>query len=223
MVVARAAVGALVVGAMLGAATAAAAADGRWSVGVSGGTLGISPEVGYRFSQHGGLRLNGGFFDYDSNEEVDDINYDGTLKLNSVGLLADWYPFGGRFRVSAGARSNKNEVTLVATPTANVEIGDQTYTPAQVGQLNGGVDFKNFTPQLTLGWGGKLAKGFTVGLEAGVLMQGSPKFSLTSTGGTLSSNSTFLAELEQERLQAEEDAEDYKLWPVLQLHFMYRF
>src|SRR5690606_1148066 len=200
-----------------------AAEGGQWHAGASVGTLGISPEVGYRFGEHGGLRLNGGFYDYDRSEEIDDIDYDGTLKLSSVGMMADWYPFGGSFRLSAGARSNGNKIDLVAVPTANVEIGDETFTPDEVGTLSGGVKFKDFTPALTLGWGGKLGKGFTMGFEAGVLLQGSPKFSLAASDGLLASDPDFLAELERERAQAEEDADDFKLWPVIQLHFAWRF
>ncbi len=222
MVSARAATLALVA---LGAipALASAAEGGQWHVGASVGTLGISPEAGYRFGEHVGLRANGGFYDYDRSEEIDDIDYDGTLKLKSVGVMADWYPFGGSFRLSAGARSNKNRIDLLAQPTTNIEIGDEEFTPAQVGTLSGGVKFKDLTPAVTLGWGGKLGNGFTMGFEAGVLMQGSPKFSLAASGGVLSNDPTFLAELEKERLQAEEDAEDFKLWPVLQLHFAWRF
>jgi len=222
MVSARAAAVALLA---LGAVPAgvSAAEGGQWHAGASVGTLGISPEVGYRFGEHGGLRLNGGFYDYDRSEEIDDIDYDGTLKLSSVGMMADWYPFGGSFRLSAGARSNGNKIDLVAVPTANVEIGDETFTPAEVGTLSGGVKFKDFTPALTLGWGGKLGKGFTMGFEAGVLLQGSPKFSLAASDGLLASDPDFLTELERERAQAEEDADDFKLWPVIQLHFAWRF
>lgn len=222
---ARVVAGALAVMAMLGTGGAMAAEGGIWSLGVSGGTLGISPEVGYRFGEHGGLRLNGGFFDYDRNEEIDDINYDGTLKLNSVGLMADWYPLGGSFRLSAGARSSSNRIDLLAEPTAPEEIGDQTFTPEEIGQLVGRVDFKNFAPTVTLGWGGSFRNGFTFGFEAGVMMQGSPRLALTSQGSSLSGPAfdEFLAELEQERADAEEDAEDFKFWPVLQLHLTYRF
>jgi hypothetical protein len=223
MLRARAAASAVAILAMLGAGSAMAAEGGIWSVGVSGGTLGVSPEVGYRFGEHGGLRLNGGFLDYDRSEEIDDIDYDGTLKLKSVGLMADWYPFGGSFRISGGARSSKNRIDLAAEPTASIEIGDDTFTPQEVGRLDGRVDFKNFAPTVTLGWGGKFRSGFTMGFELGVMMQGSPQLSLEASGGTLSNDPGFQAELEAERQEAEEDAEDFKLWPVLQLHFSYRF
>jgi hypothetical protein len=62
-----------------------------------------------------------------------------------------------------------------------------------------------------------------MGFEAGVLLQGSPKFSLAASDGALASDPDFLAELERERAQAEEDADDFKLWPVIQLHFAWRF
>jgi hypothetical protein len=214
---------ALLAAAMIQVPAVFAAEGGMLHLGVSGGTIGISPEVGYRFGEHVGLRANGGFFNYDRNEEIDDIDYDGTLKLNSVGVLADWYPFGGSFRLSAGARSSSNKIDLSATPTAAIEIGDEFYEPAEVGTLSGGVKFKKITPSLTMGWGGKFKSGLAVGFEAGVLLQGSPKLSLAATGGTLSEEDAFQAELEAERAQAEEDAEDFKLWPVLQLHFIYRF
>jgi hypothetical protein len=61
-------------------------------------------------------------------------------------------------------------------------------------------------------WGGKLKSGFTIGFEDGVMMQGSPRLALASEGGSLSNNSAFLAELEEKRAQAEEDADDFKLY-----------
>lgn len=206
------------------AAGAAESGDGIWVVGASGGTLGISPEIGYRFGEHAGLRLNGGFFSHDRNEDIDDIDYDARLKLNSFGLLADWYPFGGGFRVSAGARSNSNKIDVVSTPgaTETIEIGGEEYTGAQVGTLTGRVKFKSFSPSLTLGYGGKFKSGFTLGFEAGVLFQGAPKFSLAASG-PIASNPAFQQELADEIAQAEEDTEDFELWPVIQLHFLYRF
>ncbi len=203
----------------------AAAEEGRVTVGVSGGTYGIGPELAYRFNEHVGLRASGGFFTFNDSEEIDDIDYDSKLKLKSVGAALDWFPAGGGFRVSVGGRANNNKIQLKGAPTTNVEIGDITYTPAQAGTLTGTVKgAHSFAPTLTLGYGGKLAPGFTVGFELGVMAQGSPKIrNLQSTGGTLSSNAAFLAELEQERQKAEDDVDDFKLWPVLQLGFLYRF
>jgi hypothetical protein len=206
------------------AALPAYSEEGALALGVTGGTLGLGPEISWRFSEHAGLRANGGFYDTTDSDELDDIEYDGKLKLNSFGAMLDWYPFGGGFRLSAGARVNNNKIELEGAPTINTEIGDTTYTPQQIGTLTGTVETDSFAPALTLGYGGKLAKGLTFGFELGVMMQGSPKIeNLTSTGGTLSSNTTFLQQLALEEQRAEDDAHDYKYWPIIQIGLSYRF
>lgn len=207
------------------AASGAAAAmeEGAVSVGVAAGTLGVGPELSVRFSQHLGVRVGGGFFDYDHDDELDDVDYEATLKLNSIGATLDWYPAGGGFRVSAGARTNNNKIDLLGTPTTNVEIGDVTYTPAQVGNLTGTIKSKSLAPVFSIGYGGKLAKGFTLGFELGVLMQGAPKLENLAASGALGSDPAFLAELAEEERRIEDDADDFKLWPILQVQLLYRF
>jgi hypothetical protein len=204
-------------------ATPALAADGQWSLGLSGGTLGAGPEIAYRYGEHVGVRANAGFFSYDRSEELDDIDFNGDLRLNSFGLMADWFPFGGGFRLSAGARANNNEIRLDAQPTTGVQIGNVTYSPAQVGRLTGTITTDSFAPTLTLGYGGKIADGFTLGFELGLMLQGSPAVEDLTATGLLANDPTFRANLEQERRQIEADADDFKLWPVLQLHLIYRF
>ncbi len=201
----------------------AMAADGKVAIGLTGGTLGLGPEVSFRVAQKLGVRLNGGFYDYDHSDELDDIDYDATLKLNSFGAALDWYPAGGGFRLSAGARSNGNKIDLVGTPTSSVEIGDVTYTPAQVGTLSGTIKTKDLAPVLSLGYGGKIAKGFTLSFEVGVMFQGSPKIENLAATGSLASNGAFLAEIEEEELEIEDDAKDFKYYPIVQLGFLYRF
>lgn len=210
--------------------SAAAAEDagegGHLWVGLVGGTLGFGPEVGYRFTRHLGLRASGGFFGYDRNGEEDDLQYYGKVKLNSVGLLADVYPFGGSFRIAVGARSNGNRITAMVKPTEDIDIGDETYTPAEAGLLTGEVKFSSFSPVATLGWGGKLRSGLHFGIEAGVMMQGSPQIEVTSKGSSLEGTAAFAqfrAQLDKEVADAERDTSKYRLWPVIQLHFLYRF
>jgi hypothetical protein len=137
--------------------------------------------------------------------------------------MLDLYPFGGGFRLSAGLRNNKNRIDLAGTPTTNVEIGEITYTPAQVGTLSGTVHTKKSAPTFSLGYGGKLAKGFTFGFELGVMMQGSPKIENLTATGTLASNQAFQQQLALEEQRAEDDADDFKLWPVIQIGLAYRF
>jgi hypothetical protein len=80
-------------------ATPALAEDSRWSLGVTGGSLGVGPQVAFRPSAYFGVRANAGFLTVSRDEEVDDINYDGDLDLNSYGAILDWFPLGGGFRI----------------------------------------------------------------------------------------------------------------------------
>lgn len=204
--------------------TTTAAAEGNFTLGVSAGSLGFGPELAYRFGPHLGLRANAAFYKHEDTEDLDDVEYDAELKLDSYGAMLDWYPFGGGFRFSIGGRVNNNVIELDGQPTTSVEIGDETFTPAQLGRLTGTVTTDSFAPALTLGYGGALAQGFTLGFELGVMKQGSPQIeNLRATGGTFSNNPILLEQLAIEERQAEEDAEDYEYWPVVSLHVLYRF
>jgi hypothetical protein len=201
----------------------ASAEDGKLSIGLTGGTLGLGPEVSWRFNKHIGLRANGGFYDYNHTDDLDDIEYDAKLKLNSFGAMLDLYPFSGGFRLSVGGRINNNEIDLKGTPTSTVTIGDVQYTPAEAGTLSGTVVTDSFAPTFTLGYGGKLAKGFTFGIELGVMLQGSPQINDFAATGTLASNPAFIQQLAIEEQRAEDDAHDFKLWPIIQIGLLYRF
>ncbi len=193
------------------------------SVGVTGGTNGLGIEAGYRFNSFFGVRANTGNYSYDKSVDSSGFNIDGKARLKSVGVLADFYPFGGSFRISAGLRSNHNRFAGVATPIGStVDINGNTYAADQVGTLTGAATFKKTVPTLTVGWGGHYRTGLTFGAEIGVVAQGSPQLAATSSG-TLASDPTFQADLNQRLAQWQHDVKDYKLWPVLQLHLQYRF
>jgi hypothetical protein len=222
---------ALLAAASLGAAPALAQGDdARVSLGVTAGTLGIGPEVGYRVSENIGVRANATFFSFSHNIHSDDIRYDAKLKLRSGGAMVDVYPFGGGFRISGGLRVNGNKGRGVGVPNdgTSYTIDGTTYTAAEIGTLHAETDIDKLAPALTLGYGGGLSKGLTVGIEAGALFQGSVKVKpLTVTGLcadiTLGPCSTLAADLEAERQSVNDDINDYKVYPVLQVTLGYRF
>jgi hypothetical protein len=204
-----------------------AADDGGFQVGVIGGTLGVGPELGYRINGLLGVRASAGFFNVNRDDEEDEYDYEAKVKLKSLGVTADIYPFGGSFRVSLGMRNNKNRVSASIMPTEDIEIDGQEFDDAAVGTLNGEVRFKKMSPMLTIGWGGDLSSGLHFGFDIGVMKQGSPQVSVTNTGSLATDQSAtgqqFRARLAQEVADAEEDAKDYKFWPVVQLHLSYSF
>jgi hypothetical protein len=201
------------------AANPAQAADGRLSARITAGTLGIGPEIGYRLTDKVGVRGNATFLSFSHNFSSDDIDYDGKPHLRSGGVMIDLFPFGGGFFVSGGARINGNDGRARATPTSNVRVGANTFTPAQIGTLSGDAETKNFAPSLTLGYSGTMRSGFVAGVEAGALFQGKVRVRNFRS----SSNLIPAANLEQERIEVQDDVDDYKVYPVLQLTLGYRF
>lgn len=209
--------------AALAASMPAHAQTGGAHVGVTGGTLGIGPELGYRFSGSFGVRGSATFLGLNREVETDNVDYDGDLRLRSFGGTVDVYPFGGGFRVSAGGRVNRNRIDLEARPTADVRIGNLTFTPAQIGILTGDVEANKFAPLITIGWGGGLSNGLKFGIDAGAMFQGSPRVSQLRSTGSFANNAIFQTALELERREIEDDIRRFKVYPVLQASLSYMF
>ncbi len=209
--------------AVLAAPTFADDAPSTMSVGLTAGSLGIGPEIGYRFGPHFGLRAEFGAYSYGTDNDYGSVRYNVDLKLSNGGAMADWYPFGGGFRLSGGLRSNGNRLDLKGTPTTSVQIGPTTYTPAQIGTLTGEISGSSSAPVLSLGYGGTLKKGLTAGAEVGAMFQGSPTVKNLTATGLLAQNPQFQTDLLAEAKKIESDASSFKVWPILQLHLVYRF
>ena len=194
-------------------------------VGVKAGTLGFGLEItkGVTSTINGRLGINSYKFDASGSES--DIDYDSDLKMDSVAALVDWHPFSGGFRTTAGVLFNNNKLDMTAKLTGSTDIGGTNYTPGQIGTLAGAVSFNDVAPYIGIGWGNAVEQGqrLTFAFELGVLMQGKPKVDLTSTGGTLSSNSTFLDNLATEEQQLEDDLKDFDMYPVISLGLAYQF
>lgn len=198
--------------------------EGNASVGLTAGTLGIGPEVGYRVNETIGVRVNASLLSFGADFDSDDVAYRGDVDLKSGGIMLDVYPFGGGFRVSAGARLNGNKGELKATPIGtDIEIGDDSYTADEIGTITGKANVKDFAPALTLGYGGGVSRGLAFTAEAGVLFQGKVRIDEFKSTGTLAADAAFRANLELERQSLQDDVDDYKLYPILQFGLKYRF
>lgn len=197
--------------------------DSTFSVAIAAGSLGIGPEIGWRLSDHVGIRGGASFLNVSQSFEPEDVSFDGKIKLNSFGAMVDVYPFGGSFRVSGGARINNNEIALSATPNVPVEINGNDYLPSQIGTLGTRADANTFSPALTFGWSGSNRRGFMFGFETGVLFQGAFEIDPLTATGTARNDATFRADLEAERRSLQDDVDKVKIYPILQFAIGYRF
>lgn len=242
------AVGAL---ALAGAAEAKGKEKGS-AVGVSAeaGTLGLGLSIGIPFGERFNLRGVYHTYDYELDEVEDKqsgATYDGELNLQSAGLMADWHPFKGAFRLTVGLMSNGNEIALTGKPTGGqFEVGNCTFesnTAPNDLAVDGTVEFASTAPYLGIGWGGNMnsSPGFFATFDVGVLLSGSPDTTLKGRGQArnanwplqpecgdaayhdVSSYQPFQDAVADAEKDVDDETKDYEYWPNLSLGLGWRF
>ena len=190
------------------------------------GTLGAGLDVSKGISENLAVRLQANALSYDEDITESDVNYNADLELKSAGLLLDWHPFSGAFRVSAGAYWNGNEASVTGRPTGVTYVIDgTTYTSAEIGSLDGKIDFSSVAPYLGIGFGSapKAGRGMTVSFDLGVLYQGEPNVNLTVACGTTARCAQLQSDVAAEMVTLQDELKDYKFYPVVSFGIGYRF
>ena len=200
-------------------------AAGDFSLGAKISTLGPGMEVQAKASEMVGFRLGINYLPYSNDFTIDDVKYKTEFSWKSVSLMGDLYPFSGIFRLTGGLFYNGNNVDISASPSEPVKIGNNTYSPSEVGSLSGSVDFKKFVPYAGVGWsGGRASSGdWTMSVDLGVMFQGAPEVNNLTASGLLGSNASFNADLDREEDEIEDEMEPYQYYPVIALALAYHF
>jgi len=196
-----------------------------------GGTLGLGGGIGFGITESLNARVGYTAVNVDHDIETDDVDYKGDFKFGGAEALLDWHPFGGSFRVTGGVIFSRNKIDVDAKLNQTVTVNDVEYDAGDLGDLGGNVKFKSTTPYLGIGWGNVVGKegNFHFIADIGVQYLGSPRVHLDascSAQGVLT-DPVACANLD-ENVREEEDelndeAENYKWWPVLSLGVAYRF
>ncbi|MFK8014537.1 MAG: hypothetical protein AB8G17_03695 [Gammaproteobacteria bacterium] len=202
--------------------TMSAHADDDLWFGVRAGTLGLGLEATWRAVPFLDFRagLNGFSFDQDGSEAG--VDYDGDIDLQSFYLTGNLRVPLSPFRFTAGVFRNGNEINLVSRDSSTFQIGGSTFTGAQVGTLRADADFDTIAPYAGVGADFRVFDTFGLNVDLGVLMQGSPALTVTADG-LLADDPTFQSELEVERMELQEEIDDFDLYPVLSLGFSWNF
>jgi hypothetical protein len=200
------------------------------NVFVSGGigTLGFGASLGYRINEKFKARLNANYLGLDRSDTVDNINYDADFKNFTLGLIGDWHPFAGGFRVSGGLYYIDLGVDIDArlTPGRAVEIGDNRYDPAELGKVSGSVDWNKFAPYLGIGWesGDIIAPGWNFFADLGTLyISGADVDYHVSNRAAFTAHPDLRNDIERERREVVREIDNYHFYPVLSLGAGYRF
>jgi hypothetical protein len=236
--------------ALLAASSSASAID--FGVGVKAGTVGFGVDVSFVLTQTINFRLSATQADFSENDTIDmedegnraqvDAKLD--LDFGSTALLIDWYPFDGTFHVTAGMMKNNSKATVTGnlvggTATIEGNTYDIATAFANGGATSGTLSFgDSFEPYVGIGWGRKADDdpGLSLSFEVGVVMmdpkidlvppdlQGGSVTATDSLGNTVTVDTTqFNADFTEAEATANQDLEDFEMYPVISLGLNYAF
>ena len=219
-------VAAMAAGLALVSAGAASAADGQgFALGAHVGTTGVGVDAQAGLSPNVALRgsLDGLVFSHDAT--YGNIPYTGRWRGVTGGVFADLHPFANAFMVSGGVYAGTRRATITSKPTGAISIAGHSFTPDQVGQLDGEIRLSSVAPFAGVGFSNafRTKSRWSVTAVAGVAFSGRPKVTLTSSGGTFSSNPVVLSAVADEQAIIANDVRNYRFYPVATIGLAYRF
>ena len=214
-------------------------------VGVKVGLAGIgfdvaTPIVPTRLNLRGGAT----FFSYNLSETTSDgLDAAGTLKLQNSGIMVDWFPFRGSFRLSGGVTvyNNKGFSGSLDVPSGqSFTLGNDKYYAS--GPLVGTGVFKlggNTGGRISTGFGNLVPKKghhFSFDTELGIEFVSAPTVAIGFTGNVCTSTqgqncstpdnaatyAPFLTDVAAEQAKLQNDVNFVKFYPILSIGIGYR-
>ena len=162
------------------------------SVGIDshGGIGGIGFNVATPLSRNFNVRAGSDFFGHSATFQEQGANIAANLRLRSGHASLDWFPFGGRFRLSPQvvfANNNRVQATALIPPGNKITLNGQDYISSLTDPLHGSgsVDFRKTSPGFTLGFGNIIPRTrshFSVPVEAGFYYVGQPGLKVNFSG-----------------------------------------
>ena len=186
-------------------------------------------QIGYAHALTSSVNLRADYMTMGSHEKTSNesgTDYKGKLNLSRSALLADWFPFGGSFRLTAGATFNKIEVDLLANGAGQtVDINNKKYTLGANDTMRLNVKMPATTPYIGFGFGHQPAnKGWGFHSDFGVSVG---QFTVTETrsgelrnGGSLGVTQ---ADVDKELTDVRDGVAKLKAWPQITIGASYRF
>jgi len=188
------------------------------------GTLGLGAEASGYLADWMNFRAGANVLSFEYRDDIEDIRFDLDMDFRTVMLLLDLYPFpDSNFRVSGGVVFQDNKFRVKATPSESEEIGDNTYTPAQIGTIRGEVEFDNVAPYFGIGVGNPVRPdtAFSFSFDFGFIFQ-TYEVSL-SADGTATGSPAFQNDLDELKDDIEDEMNKFKIYPVISFGVAYHF
>lgn len=199
-------------------------------VGVSAdvGTTGLGLHFSTPIASQLNARIGVNYASHSYSGNTSDTDYNFKLKLATFDALLDYYPMGGVFRITGGLAYNGNKIesNAKANGDGTFTVNSNTYAAASAGTISGTIDFRKAAPYVGIGWGNSAKNaGWGFAMDLGALLQGSPKAALTNSGCTASTAvcTQLASDVAAESAKLEDDAHNFKAYPVVRVGLSYRF
>jgi hypothetical protein len=154
------------------------------------GLAGAGFDIATPLSRNFNVRAGSDFFSYATTFQEEGANVAINLRMRSGHASLDWFPFGGRFRLSPQvvfANNNRVQATALIPSGSAVTLNGQNYISSYADPLHGTglVDFRKVSPGLTFGFGNIIPRTrsrFSIPIEAGFYYAGQPGLKVTFSG-----------------------------------------
>lgn len=200
--------------------------DKKVSVSAIAATTGFGADASWRF--HENLAVTARYtdgLDFGTDFEEDGVNYDADFEMKASSVKVDYFPFGGRFFLSAGIMMPDIEANVVGTPDngSTYEFNNQDYTAAEIGSVVGSATVSDGTqPYVGVGWRSSHKSGFSFFSEFGVVAT-DVDVSLRTTRNFESVNPVLQQDIRAEEQSLKDDIDKLPVFPVAVLGISYTF
>ncbi|OJA07501.1 hypothetical protein QHL1GM_18725 [Halomonas sp. QHL1] len=190
------------------------------------GTTGFGADASWRF--HENLAVTARYtdgLDLDTDFDEDGVNYNADFGMKASSVKMDYFPFGGRFFLSAGIMMPDIEANVVGTPDdgSTYEINDNTYTATEIGSVVGSATVSDGTqPYVGLGWRSSHQSGLSFFSEFGVVAT-NVDVSLSTTRNLEALNPQLQEDIRAEEQSLKDDIDKLPVFPVAVLGVSYTF
>jgi len=214
-----------------------------FGIGVGAGSNGIGLNLSVGLTKTINLRLSAAEIDIDDEDETvtvgDDLEGDIDAELDfdygATAVLFDWHAFDNGFRFTAGMMKNNGAADLDGTLQSSIIIDGQRIDTGGVDLVGDSIGGEvslgdSYQPYIGIGWGRGAGGdgGFSFSADLGVaVLDPDVDFEASVVAGTNFIGPTAQDDLDAALRDLEKDAEDelddYELWPVLAIGVNYAF
>jgi hypothetical protein len=187
------------------------------------------------------LRVGGNFFDYNLQVTEQGIPIEGAIRLRSLNVGVDVYPYRGGFHSTPGLtlyNGNRMTATTNIAGGQHFTINDTDYVSDPADPVHGHFDVRlgrKIAPSITMGFGNMLKRSshWTMQTDFGVQFIGAPKFTLQMDGSVCTQQDGCgnrvlddpgtVRDLAQQQADVNSAIQPLRFYPILTTAISYRF